>query len=63
MLAAAESLEFERAAALRDRIMQMQESIGQKISDVNVESHPSKGRGRRRGRKGLGKVPKPKNRP
>jgi excinuclease ABC subunit B len=63
MLAAAEALEFERAAALRDRIMQMQESIGQKISDVNVESHPSKGRGRRRGRKGLGKVPKPKNRP
>jgi excinuclease ABC subunit B len=63
MLAAAEALEFERAAALRDRIMQMQDSIGQKISDVQVESTSAQGRGRRRKRKGLGKVPKPKNRP
>jgi excinuclease ABC subunit B len=63
MLAAAEALEFERAAALRDRIMQLQDSIGQKIGDVNVESSRPQGRGRRRGRKGLGKVPKPKNRP
>ncbi|TVS14119.1 MAG: excinuclease ABC subunit UvrB [Planctomycetaceae bacterium] len=63
MLAAAEALEFERAAALRDRIMQMQDSIGEKISDVQVESSHSQGRGRRRKRKGLGKVPKPKNRP
>ncbi len=63
MLAAAEALEFERAAALRDRIMQMQDSIGEKISDVQVESSRPQGRGRRRKRKGLGKVPKPKNRP
>jgi excinuclease ABC subunit B len=56
-------LEFERAAALRDRIMQMQDAIGQKISDVNVESSRPQNRGRRRGRKGLAKVPKPKNRP
>ena len=63
MLAAAEALEFERAAALRDRIMQMQDAIGQKISDVNVESSRPQNRGRRRGRKGLAKVPKPKNRP
>ncbi len=62
MMAAAEALEFERAAALRDRIMQMQQSIGKKMSDVNVESYRSKSRGRRRGRKGVSKIPKPKKR-
>jgi len=62
MLAAAEALEFERAAALRDRIVQLQESYGEKISDVKVKSY-SPQRGRRRGRKGQGKIPKPKRQP
>ncbi len=63
MLAAAEALEFERAAALRDRIAKMQDSVGQKVSEVPAETYHSSGRGRRRGRKSGGKVPKPKNRP
>ena len=39
MMAAAEQMEFERAAALRDRIIQMQDLIGKRISDVEVESY------------------------
>jgi len=58
MMAAAEALEFERAAALRDRILQLQDAIGQKVSEVAVESY--KPRSRRQ--KGGAKVPKPKKR-
>jgi len=62
MMAAAEALEFERAAALRDRITQLQDSIGKPVSEVEVESYtPKRGRHRRR-RGGSGKVPKPKKR-
>ena len=61
MLAAAEALEFERAAALRDRIRQLQQSIGQKVGDVKVESYNPR-TARRRGRKGAAKIPKPKKR-
>ena len=59
MLSAAENLEFERAAALRDRIVQMQDSIGEKVSDVKVTSYKAK---KRRGRKGGSKIPRPKKR-
>ena len=60
MLAAAEELEFERAAAIRDRIVQMQESLGKRMSEVKVESYlPA----RHRGRKGKSKIPKPKRQP
>jgi excinuclease ABC subunit B len=62
MLAAAEALEFERAAALRDRIVQLQESVGQRMSDVKVKSY-APNRGRNRGRKGKSKIPKPKRQP
>jgi excinuclease ABC subunit B len=62
MLAAAEALEFERAAALRDRIVQLQESVGERISEVAVKSYSPKG-GRNRGRKGKSKIPKPKRQP
>lgn len=62
MLAAAEALEFERAAALRDRIVQLQESVGQPLSDVQVKSY-SPNRNRKRGRKGKSKIPKPKRQP
>lgn len=62
MLAAAEALEFERAAALRDRIMQLQKSLGQKVSEVKVESYQPRGP-KRRGRKGGAKIPKPKRQP
>ena len=36
MLAAAEALEFERAAALRDRIMQMREQMGKSLDEAEI---------------------------
>ncbi len=51
MLAASESLEFERAAAIRDRIEQMRESIGEPVDSVNARADKSS-RGKRRRRKG-----------
>ena len=63
-VAAAEALEFERAAAIRDRITQLHDSIGEKIEDVEVESYT---RGRKKGRRGAkkrsAKVPRPKKQP
>ena len=50
MLAAAESLEFERAAALRDRIEAMRESMGDKIIDVERQVKKSAKGGRRKGK-------------
>lgn len=58
MLAAAEAMEFERAAVLRDRITQMQDSVGKKVSDIKVDSSSS--RGKRRGKKGGSQIPRPK---
>ena len=60
MLAAAEALEFERAAAIRDRIVQMQDSLGQKVADVKATDagEPRRGRRRRGGNRG-GRVPRP----
>ena len=59
MMEAADQLEFERAAALRDRITQMQESIGKKLSEVKVASY-DKSRAPGRRRRGGAKVPRPK---
>ncbi|HEX6961951.1 MAG TPA: excinuclease ABC subunit UvrB [Lacipirellula sp.] len=53
MLAAAEALEFERAAAIRDRIERMRDSIGETVDSVK---EPKSGKGRR----GRGRVPRPK---
>jgi len=70
MLAAAEDLEFEKAAKLRDRLLQLKEHIGKPLSEVELadESNSSsggRGRGRRGGRKRGAtpqrtKVPRPK---
>ncbi len=64
MHAAAESLEFERAAALRDRIQQMREQIGKALDEANLEhaTRQQRGRKRKRGSRGepAGKVPRPK---
>ena len=57
MIAASESLEFERAAKLRDRISAMRDSIGKKRSEVSL---PDKKSGRGRGRGAGGRVPRPK---
>ena len=49
MLAAADALEFERAAKLRDRIEKLKASVGQTVADAEVDDDSSSGRGRRRG--------------
>ena len=61
MMAAAESLEFERAAALRDRIQQMRQQIGQRIDDVEIHHATRQQRGKRRhkGPGPSGRIPKP----
>ncbi len=59
MMEAAEQLEFERAAAIRDRITQLQDSIGKKMSEVSVASYDKARAGGRR-RRGGAKVPRPK---
>ena len=50
MLAAAESLEFERAAKLRDRIVQLKQQIGKPVpsDDESSNSKTKGGRGRKR---------------
>jgi excinuclease ABC subunit B len=58
MMAAAEALEFEKAAAIRDRIGQLRDSIGKRVSEVAVKS-PRKGKRSGRGR-GASRVPRPK---
>ncbi|TWU05690.1 excinuclease ABC subunit UvrB [Stieleria varia] len=66
MLAAAEGLEFERAAQLRDRVLQFKENIGKPLSEIEIDSKPSNATGRqRKGRKGIkpsgrAKIPRPK---
>ncbi|HVX59424.1 MAG TPA: excinuclease ABC subunit UvrB [Pirellulales bacterium] len=58
MMDAAAEMEFERAAALRDRIEQMRASVGKKVSEVSVRSATKQERGRRG--KGGTRVPRPK---
>ena len=68
MMAAAEALEFERAAQLRDRIAQMKRQIGQHAA-VGDDAPAPRGRGRGRrgegrrqgsGSRTRGRVPRPK---
>jgi excinuclease ABC subunit B len=71
MFEAAEAMEFERAAAIRDRIGQMRDSIGQPVD--SIKSRKGKmNKGRRGGKqrnssdgeggskRGTGRIPKPK---
>ncbi len=66
MLEAAQNLEFERAAKLRDRILQLQKQVGKMVAAEDepgfVEGGPPKG-GRRRKKRGdaaRGTAPKPR---
>lgn len=59
MLSAADALEFERAAGLRDRIEQMRGAIGKSVDEVEQTSGSTK---RRRGRGAGARVPRPKRR-
>lgn len=65
MLAAAEGLEFERAAALRDKILRMRDRIGEAIEDDVPDERMVGGKQRKRTSKsGSGKgsrVPRPKS--
>jgi excinuclease ABC subunit B len=59
MLAAAEALEFERAASIRDRIVAFRDSIGQTVKSAETEAGKKPRRRGRGGRTGA-KVPRPK---
>jgi excinuclease ABC subunit B len=63
MMEAAEALEFERAASLRDRITELRDAVGQKISEADP---PVKETGRSRRRRRVPKegkrVPRPRKR-
>lgn len=66
MLAAAEALEFERAASLRDRVVQLKEHIGKPLSEIEIDEPKGGLTGRQKKRqKGIKpgsrkKVPRPK---
>lgn len=47
MLSAAENLEFERAALLRDKIKQLENQVGQKVGNVETTTRTPKAKGRR----------------
>jgi len=60
MLAAAEALEFERAAAIRDRIQQMREQMGGPVAEAKVEQATRGRRGRQKPWKPAKRIPRPK---
>lgn len=71
MIEAADAMEFERAAAIRDRISQMRDSIGQPVDSVKSKkgkvTRGRKGRSQRNSsdgeggsRRSTGRIPKPK---
>jgi excinuclease ABC subunit B len=57
MLAAADAMEFERAAALRDRIVQLKNQMGKELSAAEVKSYQPTGKKRGGKRE---RVPRPK---
>ena len=57
MLAAADAMEFERAAALRDRIVQLKNQMGKELSEAEVKSYQPTGKKRGGKRE---RVPRPK---
>jgi len=58
MMKAAEDLKFEHAAALRDRILQLQKGLGKPIEEVDIQSYDPKRR--RRSKSNSAKIPRPK---
>jgi excinuclease ABC subunit B len=59
MIAAADALEFERAAKIRDRIQKMRDSLGKTVAEVDAHSPKTEGgrKGRRKGKGG--RLPRP----
>ncbi len=60
MFAAAEALDFERAATLRDRIEQMRDSMGKTVDQVPAKMGKGSLGPRRTKRSAANRVPKPK---
>ena len=60
MLAAAEELEFERAAAIRDRIMQMRDQVGKPLKEAEIHHATRSERGKHRKQQRSAHPPKPK---
>jgi excinuclease ABC subunit B len=60
MYEAAKNLDFEKAAALRDRITQLRDSVGQKVAEVEVKSY--RAGPKRKKHKGGSQIPRPKKR-
>ncbi|MFK7822297.1 MAG: UvrB/UvrC motif-containing protein, partial [Planctomycetaceae bacterium] len=58
MMKAAEDLEFERAAQLRDRILELKQQMGAPVGEGTKKIAPKRGKGRRRGGSKK-KVPRP----
>ncbi len=57
---AAEALEFERAAGIRDRIDQMRSQMGKSVADAESDRAPRGRRGRKKPGSGGGRIPQPK---
>jgi excinuclease ABC subunit B len=60
MFEASEALDFERAAAIRDQITRMRESIGKTVAEVDWRNQRREQEGK--GRKNRARVPRPKKR-
>ena len=60
MMAAAEELDFERAASIRDRITHLRDSVGKKLNESQLKPAAKSKRGRRGGGTAGKKVPRPK---
>jgi excinuclease ABC subunit B len=65
MLAAAEGQDYERAAELRDRVIQLKKQLGKTLTEAEklaadaAANRKEKGKGRKGGRRRGGRVPKP----
>jgi excinuclease ABC subunit B len=62
MLAAAQELDFERAAQLRDRILKLKQEMGHELTNTEMaaqQSKPQRGKGRRSKGGGGKRLPKP----
>ena len=60
MLEAAEAMDFERAASLRDQVSRLRDSLGKTLSEVQEKDAAKRKRKKKGGRRRAAKVPRPK---
>jgi excinuclease ABC subunit B len=62
MMSAAEDLEFERAASLRDRVLNLKKYIGKPLREVDAHTpdNSAQRKGRKKSRSSGGQIPRPK---